>query len=126
MSTPPDLGEELVNSLSEGGGRGLGSGEKWVGGSAVSRATQRGGLRGCAWEEGWGGDRPPAARLAKPPPPELTAGWRGGPSVPGSTLRLPQSNPRCGPSFRVGFPKLPELSSPTVCPSLGLVFPPLK
>ena len=45
MSTPRGLREELVNSLSGG----VEVREKnGCGGSAVSRATQRGGLRGCA------------------------------------------------------------------------------
>ena len=93
MSTPWGLREELVNSLSQ---RVEVRGRNGCGGSAVSRATQRGGLRGCAWEEGWEEAGVSLARLCTPPL-ELT-GWVEVPLCLGSTLRSPQNIPLSGPS----------------------------
>lgn len=112
MSTPPDLGEELVNSLSEGGG-GVGVGGEMGWRVCCLQAT-------LAWEEGWEETGPSLARLAKPPP-GLT-GWRRS-SVLGSTLRLPKEQSRCGPLSEVGFPKLPKGFQPHSVPLSGPCFP---
>lgn len=88
MSTPRGLREELVNSLSS---RVEVRGRNGCGGSAVSRVTQRGGLRGCTWEEGWEEAGLSLARLCTPPL-ELT-GWVEVPLCLGLPLRSPQSIP---------------------------------
>lgn len=123
MSTPRDLREELVNSLSEGGGGGLRSGGEMGVASLLSPGQPRGEASEAVMRRRLGGDRPQLGSACQATSPGADR-LGGGPSVPRVTSETPPEQSPVWPLFlRLGFQSSLKAFQPHSVPLSGPCFP---
>lgn len=123
MSTPPDLGEELVNSLSEGGGRGLGSGGEMGWRVCCLQGDPKGRPQRLCLGRRLGGDRPQLGAACQATSPGADR-LGGGPSVPRVNSETPPEQSPVWPLFpRLGFQSSLKAFQPHSVPLSGPCFP---